>query len=258
LIKVIPLSAVAALLAAPSLAAPALPAAAWLISPGEGACRTDLELAGRSGAITPVQLVSDGERLALRFSKESLPEQAFLALRIDQKRFSNLMTRTADPAVGEIALSPETEAALRKGAVLDIAWLGLEPVGASLAGSEQGVADLRTCGAQAAQRLHIARETQAAEARRQAEESHRKALADAELQAARAQAEAAELEARRVAQEAEDRRAAEDARRQQAAYEAQRQAFEAAERRRSWIEAQEALEPDAYRPAPPPWAWRRY
>ncbi|WP_374471312.1 hypothetical protein [Phenylobacterium sp.] len=260
MIRILPTAAAAtaAVLAGSALAAPPtpLPSIAWVISPADGGCRTDLELTGRSGAVSPVQLVSDGERLTLRFARDSLPEQAFLALRIDQKRYSNLMTRTADPAVGEIAISPETEAALRKGSTLDIAWLGLEPVGASLAGSEQGVTDLRVCGAQAAARHRAQKEVQAAEQRRAAEESHRKALADAELQAARAQAAAAEAEARRLADEAEERRALEDARRQQAAYAAQRQAFEEAEqRRRAW----EYEEPGYYRPAPPPpYGWRRY
>ncbi|WP_334165258.1 hypothetical protein [Phenylobacterium sp.] len=251
--------AVLGALAGPALALPAAPAVAafpsvaWVVSPAEGLCRTDLELAGRSGAVSPVQLVSDGERLSLRFARDGLPEQAFLAVRIDQKRFSNLMTRTADPAVGEMTLSAETEAALRKGSSLDIAWLAAEPVGVSLAGSEQGVADLRTCGAQAASRARARQAAQAAEAQRAADEAHRRAVAEAELQAARAQAEAAEAERRRLVDEAERRRELEDARRQQAAYEAQRQAFEEAERRRAW-----ELEQDAYRPAPPPWAWRRY
>ncbi len=267
MIKVVPPAAlVAAILAGPAFAAApasspasgfrsALPSAAWVISPDDGVCRTDLELEGRSGAVSPVQLVSDGERLTLRFSKESLPEQAFLALRIDQKRYSNLMTRTADPAVGELTLSPETEAALRKGSTLDVAWLGLEPVGASLAGSEQGVADLRTCGVQAASQARARRAEQAAAAERAAEDTHRRAVAQAELQAARAQAAAAEAERQRLADETAQRRAQDDARRQQAAYEAQRQAFEEAERRRAWELDQE----DAYRrPEPPPWAWRRY
>jgi hypothetical protein len=250
-------AALAAFAAGPAIAAAptSLPSAAWMISPAEGVCRTDLELAGRSGAVSPVQLISDGERLTLRFARDSLPEQAFLALRIDQKRYSNLMTRTADAAVGEIAISPETEAALRKGQTLDIAWLGLEPVGASLAGSEQGVADLRTCGAQAAARLRDRKSAEAADQRRAAEDAHRKALADAELQAARAQAAAAEAEARRLADEAEARRELDDARRQQAAYAAQRQAFEEAERRRAWAAEQD----EYYRPAPPPpYGWRRY
>ena len=251
--------AVLGALAGPAPAAPQAPAAAafppvaWMISPADGVCRTDLELAGRSGAVSPVQLVSDGERLSLRFARDNLPEQAFLAVRIDQKRFSNLMTRTADPAVGEMTLSPETEAALRKGASLDIAWLAAEPVGASLAGSEQGVADLKTCGVQAASRARAEQAARAAEAQRAADEAHRRAVAEAELQAARAQAQAAEAERQRLVDEAERRRELEDARRQQAAYEAQRQAFEEAERRRAW-----ELEQDAYRPAPPPWAWRRY
>lgn len=251
--------AVLGALAGQAMAAPlapastGLPSIAWVISPAEGVCRTDLELAGRSGAVSPVQLVSDGERLSLRFARENLPEQAFLAVRIDQKRFSNLMTRTADPAVGEMTLSPETEAALRKGSSLDIAWLAAEPVGASLSGSEQGVTDLRTCGAQAASRARVQQAAQAAEAQRAADEAHRRAVAEAELQAARAQAQAAEAERQRLVDEAERRRELEDARRQQAAYEAQRQAFEEAERRRAW-----EPEPEPYRPAPPPWAWRRY
>jgi murein DD-endopeptidase MepM/ murein hydrolase activator NlpD len=257
LIKAIPPALLSALLASPALAA--LPTAAWVISPADGACRTDLELAGRSGAVSPVQLISDGQRLVLRFARENLPEQAFLAVRIDQKRFSNLMTRTSDPAVGELTLSPETEAALRKGSTLDVAWLAAEPVGGSLAGSEQGVSDLRACGLQAAARAQAARETAAAEARRTEEEAHRRAVAEAELQAARAQAGAAEAERQRLADEAAARQAEQDARRQQAAYDAQREAYERqaieeAARRRAW----EAEQADIYRPAPPPWAYRRY
>ncbi|MCR5878930.1 hypothetical protein [Phenylobacterium sp. J367] len=264
MIKAIPSAALgAALLAGPALAAAPLPSAAWVISPAEGGCRTDLELAGRSGALAPVTLVSDGERLILRFARDSLPEQAFLAVRIDQKRFSNLMTRTADPAVGELTLSAETEAALRKGRSFDIAWLGMEPMGASLGGSEQGLADLRACGAQAAERARIARDSAAAHAREAEAAAHRRALADEELRTARAQAEAAEAERRRAADEAAARQAELDARRQQAAYEAQRDAYERemAEREAAEREAYQRRRAYEYQPQPyqpPPWAYRRY
>ncbi len=221
--------------AAPAVSAmPAPPSAAWMISPGDGVCRTDLELEGRSGAVTPVQLISDGERLVLRFAKADLPAQAFLALRIDQQRYSNLMTRTPTDGVGELALSAEAEAALRKGKVLDIAWLAAEPVGVSLAGSERGIADLRTCGIQASARARtVAAEREATSARESAE-AHARALSEAQLAAARAEAAAAEANRQRLVDEADARQAREDARRQQAAYDAQRQAFEEAESRRDW------------------------
>lgn len=242
----------AALLASPALTAPApaaFPAAAWVIAPADDGCRTDLELAGRSGASVPVQLASDGSLVTLRFAKSDLPERAFLALRVDQKRFSNLMLRTGEAGVGEIVISPETEAALRKGKVLDIAWLADEPVGASLAGSEQGFADLRTCGAQAStQHRALVAAKDEADARAKAER-HAQALQQAQLEAAQAEAAAAEARRQAAAEEVEARRQAEVEQRQQAAEEAQRQAaYEAAQRRRAW----EAQQEDAYAPQYPP------
>ncbi|WP_395672993.1 hypothetical protein [Phenylobacterium sp.] len=249
--------------AAPTAPSGALPSAAWMISPGDGVCRTDLELEGRSGSVTPVQLISDGERLALRFTKADLPAQAFLAVRIDQKRYSNLMTRGDTAGVGELTLSSETEAALRRGATLDIAWLSAEPVGASLAGSEQGVADLRTCGLQARARARSLAAEQEADAARKSAEAHARAISEAQLAAARAEAAAAEAERQRLADEADERRARDDARRQQAAYEAQRQAFEEAERRRAWRDDEAFDGPAWERPArqrpswdQPAWGYR--
>ncbi len=235
-----------------------LSSAAWMISPGDGICRTDFELEGRSGAITPVQLISDGERLVLRFAKSDLPAQAFLAVRIDQKRYSNLMTRTETAGVGELALSAEAEAALRKGKVLDIAWLAAEPVGISLAGSEQGVADLRTCGTQALTRARTQAAEREAAAVRQSAEAHARAISDAQIAAARSEAAAAEAERQRLANEADARQAREDARRQQAAYDAQREAFDEAERRRGWRTEDDAWERPAWdRPAADRPTWTR-
>lgn len=258
MIKSIPLAAAAALLASPALTAPApaaLPASAWVISPGDDGCRTDFELTGRSGASVPVQLVSDGALVGLRFAKSDLPERAFLALRIDQKRFSNLMLRTGEAGVGEIVISPETEAAMRKGKVLDIAWLADEPVGASLSGSEQGFADLRTCGLQASSqhRAQLAAKDEA-DARAKAER-HAQALQQAQLEAAQAEAAAAEARRQAAAEEVEARRQAELEQRQLAAEEAQRQsAYEAAQRRRAWEDQQDAYAPPPQYP-PPQAAW---
>ena len=47
-----------------------------------------------------------------------------------------------------MVLSDEAQAAMRRGSTLQIAWLADEPMAASLAGSEQGIVDLKTCGAQ--------------------------------------------------------------------------------------------------------------
>ena len=120
----------------------------WVIAPGEAVCRTDLELTGRSGAVSPVSLISDGGQIRLRFAMEEVPERAFLPIRIDQKAYANLVVRGDVAKVAIMALSEETLAALRKGGTLQIAWLSEEPVRVSLAGAAQAIADLRTCGAQ--------------------------------------------------------------------------------------------------------------
>ena len=113
-------AAAAALLSGPALAAARqihamrASALAWVVTPTDTGCRVDLELAGRSGGVTPVSLISDGQLVSLRFFKEDLPARAFLPIRIDKARFSNLMLRGADGS-GELVLSEETEAAMRKG-----------------------------------------------------------------------------------------------------------------------------------------------
>lgn len=224
-------------------AAAAPTAMAWLVTPGDATCKTELELVGRSGAVTPVTLVSDGEILSLKFAKADLPERAFLPIRIDRERFSNLMLRTADPAVGELVLSEETQVAMRRGKTLDIAWLAEEPRSVSLAGSEQGLVDLRTCGAQAAVQ-HRTRVVAEQEARARAEAQARAAqLQEAQLAAARAEAAAAEAQRRRVEEESERRRLAELEERRRQAYLAEQE-----ERRRAYEEEQERY----YRPAPQP------
>ena len=182
-------------------AAAALEAPAWAITPDDGACRTDLELVSHSGAVAPVALVSDGERVVLRFAKSDAPAEAFLPIRIDQKPYSNLVRRTGEEGVQLMGLSDETLGALKRGKTLSIAWLGEEAVSGSLAGAAQGIADLRTCGAQvAAQRR--ARETELEIQRaRAAADGRAKALADEQLAAAKAQTAAAEAQRERLAAE---------------------------------------------------------
>lgn len=221
---------------------------AWVIIPTEAGCRVDLELSGRSGAITPVSLTSDGALVSLRFSKADLPARAFLPIRIDKAPFANLMLR-GDDGTGELVLSEETERALRKGTTLGIAWLGPEPLTASLDGSEQGLLDLRTCGAQAASH-HRERAAAAQAAKDRAEADARaKAIAEAQLAAVRAQTEAAEAQRRQVEEAAERQRRIEAAEAERAYQAARRQAYEA-ERRRAW-ERQRAYE-DAEAHWPPP------
>lgn len=259
-----------ALVAGSAQAAPRSLAAPWVITPADSVCRTELELTGRAGATAPVTLASDGERIVLRFAKEELPERAFLPIRIDQKPYSNIMRRGPDGA-GEITLSETTEAALRKGATLSIAWLMDEPVSAALAGSEQGVPDLKTCGAQVAGEAR-ARWAAEADAKARAETDARaQAIADAQLQAAQAQTAAADAERQRQEADAQRLRAQADAAdaqadrdRQAAAYAAGQRAYQEAQRYqegpRYEEEPQPALPPQPipYRPGPPPWAYRRY
>jgi len=191
----------------------------WVIAPGEAVCRTELELTGRSGAVSPVALISDGGQIRLRFAMEEVPERAFLPIRIDQKAYANLVLRGDVPKVAIMALSDETLAAMRKGGTLQIAWLSEEPVRVSLAGAAQAIADLRTCGAQVAAQ-HQARLAAQDEARaRAAQEARAKAVADEQLAAARAQTAAAEAQRQRLRAEAD--RATYQA--QQAQAEAQRQ-----------------------------------
>jgi hypothetical protein len=182
-----------------SAVAAALEAPSWAITPEEGLCRTDLELVSRSGAVAPVALISDGERVILRFAKEGAPPEAFLPIRIDQRPYSNLVQRTGEEGVQLMALSDETLAAMKRGKTLQIAWLSDEAVGGSLAGAALGIADLKTCGAQvnARRRAHDAElEVQRA---RLAADARAKSVSDQQLATAKAQTAAAEAERQRVA-----------------------------------------------------------
>jgi hypothetical protein len=184
-------------------AAAGLEASAWAISPEDAACHTDIELVSRSGAIAPIALISDGEHVALRFAKEGVPSQAFLPIRVDGKPFANLVQRTGEEGLAVMNLSDETLVALRHGKTLQVAWLADEAVSASLAGAGQGIADLKTCGAQVASQ-HRAREAELdAQRARQLSEARAKAVADEQLATARAQTAAAEAERQRLAAEAQ-------------------------------------------------------
>lgn len=259
-------AAAAALLSGPTAARS--PTLAWLVSPTETGCRTELDLVGRSGAVTPVSLVSDGALISLTFRREGLPARAFLPIRIDGERYSNLMLRGEDGA-GELVLSEEAEAALRRGKSLDIAWLADEPLSVSLEGSGQGLEDLRTCGAQTAARH---RERTAAEqaARERADaEARAKALNDAQMAAVQAQAAAAEAQRRQAEEAAQRQRQVEAAAAERAYAEARQRAYEderrqayEAERRRAYerqLEEEEARRRwEAQRYWPPPRSYERY
>jgi hypothetical protein len=192
---------------------PHLEAPDWVVSPGEAACRTEFELTGRSGAVSPVSLVSDGAQISLRFAMEEVPERAFLPIRVDQKAYANLVLRGDVAKIALMSLSDETLAAMRRGGTLQIAWLSEEPVSASLAGAAQGITDLRTCGIQVSAQ-HRARLAAQEEARaRAAQEARAKALADEQLAAVRAQTAAAEAERQRLTAQADqeaDRQRAQD------------------------------------------------
>jgi hypothetical protein len=203
--------------------------AAWIVTPGEAVCRTEIDLVSRSGATVPIQLQSDGQQVALLFAKDDIPASAFLPIRIDQKPFANLVQRSVDGKSATMVLSDATLAALRRGTILQVAWLTDEIVKASLGGSEQGVVDLRTCGAQVAGQ-HRARVAAQQEQQARAEADARaKAVADEQLATARAQTAAAEAERQRVAAEAlrasadADRLSAEADRQRAAMAESQRQ-----------------------------------
>jgi hypothetical protein len=185
----------------PTAAAIGLEAPAWAIAPEDGACHTDLELTSRSGAVAPVALVSDGEHVILRFAKEGAPAEAFLPIRIDQKPYANLVQRIGDEGVALMRLSDETLAALKRGRTLQIAWLSDEAVSGSLAGAAQGIADLRTCGAQVAAELRSRLAQLEAQRSHAAAEARAKALADEQLRAVRAQTAAAQAERDRLAAE---------------------------------------------------------
>ncbi|HEY0436764.1 MAG TPA: hypothetical protein VGC92_08995 [Phenylobacterium sp.] len=185
----------------PAAAAVALQAPAWAIAPEDGACHTDLELTGRSGAVAPVTLVSDGEHVLLRFAKAGAPAEAFLPIRIDQRPYANLIQRTGEEGLAVMRLSEETLGALKHGKTLQIAWLSEEAVSGSLAGAAQGIADLRTCGAQVAAQLRTREAELEAQRTRAAAEGRAKALADEQLAAARAQTAAAQAERDHLAAE---------------------------------------------------------
>lgn len=259
-------AAAAALLAAPALSASrdrGAPSPTWIITPADAGCRTDLTLRARSGAVTPVTLTSDGELVSLRFRRSDLPARAFLPIRVDGKAFANLMLR-GDDGAGELVLSADTEAALRRGGTLGVAWLGPEPLQAPLAGAERGLRDLRTCGVQTAARHREQAAADLAARDRAAADARARALADAQLAAVRAQAAAAEAQRRNIEEAAERQRRAdaEQAERQrQAALDAEAEAR--AERQRAWDQARARSpwpasdddEEDAPRWAPPQPRW---
>ncbi|CAN7218641.1 hypothetical protein LJR219_000733 [Phenylobacterium sp. LjRoot219] len=200
-------------------AAPAPPA--WVVQPGAETCRTELELVGLSGNTVSAALISDGAQVELTFARADAPERAFLPIRVDHKPFANLVLRQADGRTA-IQLSADSLAALRKGATLQIGWLADEPVQMGLKGSEQGLADLRTCGAQVAARFRAQQAARQDARARDEAEARAEALADEQMAAAKAQKAAAEAAAERDAAEAERLHAAADAARQRAQAEAER------------------------------------
>jgi hypothetical protein len=228
--------------AAASLAATAAHAEtpAWVVTPAAEGCRTELELAGASGVVAPVALVSDGEAVQLVFRKADAPERAFLPIRVDHRPYANLVLRQDDGKTAVMQLSAETLTALRKGGALQISWLAEEPVQVGLAGSEQALADLRTCGAQVAARNRSQQAARREAEARAAAEARAQALADEQLAAVKAQKEAAEATARRAAAEAE---------RLQAETERQRAEAEAA-RERADQQARAEASPYGYAPDP--------
>jgi hypothetical protein len=228
-----------------------------VVSPTDTGCQVELELVGRSGAITPVSLTSDGQIVSLRFFKEDLPARAFLPIRIDKARFSNLMLR-GDGGAGELVLSEETEAAMKRGGTLGVAWLSEEPLTAPLAGSEQGLSDLRVCGAQTAarQRERLAAEQTARE--RTEAEARTKALNEAQLAAIQAQTAAAEAQRRQVEETAERQRRLEAAQAERTYAEARQRAYEE-ERRRTYRSQYDDEEDPRWAPPPrPAWPPPRY
>jgi hypothetical protein len=250
---------VAAAVAGPAGAAASLEASAWAITPEDAGCHTDLELVARSGAVAPISLISDGERVALRFAREGVPSQAFLPIRVDGKPYANLVQRTGEEGVAVMDLSEETVAALRHGKALQVAWLADEAVSASLAGARQGIADLKTCGAQVASE-HRQREAELdAQRARAATETRAKALADEQLAAARAQTAAAEADRQRAAAQAEELSAQAAQQRAMADQERERQLAED-DRRRAIAAQRRYYYGDAPPPAPQepaPWGYYR-
>ena len=253
-------AAVLACAPAANAAPPAAVGAPWVISPEEASCRTDLELTARSGAVTPVTIASDGERVMLRFAMEGPAERAFLPIRVDQRAYANLVLRGDRPGQAAMTLSDETLAALRHGKTLQIAWLSDEAVGGPLGGAAQGLADLKTCGAQVAGRYRAQQQALAAERSRSEQDARARAVADEQLAAIRAQREAAEAEGRRHAAEA-----------QRLAAEAELKSAQAEQDRAYAEQARQRAQNQSYDPPryaypaqpepdddpPPPWAWRR-
>lgn len=209
----------------------------WIVTPDEDSCHTDIELLGKSTEPASISLASDGQQVTLRFAKDDMPKRAFLAVDIDKKPYSNLLTRMENPKVGVMVLSDETVAAMKKGGTLLIAWLADEPVSARLAGSDQGIADLKVCGAQvnAQHRANVAAR-QEAEAR-VAAEARAKQLADEQVALVRAQKKAAEAQAAKLAEETRQAQA-----QVQAQAEAQRQQALEDERREAEQQRQEYLQ----------------
>ena len=237
-------------------------AAAWAVTPGDSVCNTELELVSRSGAIAPIAFVSDGDHVALRFTKAGVPSEAFLPIRVDGRPFSNLVQREGDEGLALMNLSDETLAALRRGKTLQIAWLGDEAVSASLSGAGQGFIDLKSCGAQVMGQRR-ARDAQAENDRlRQQAEARAKAVADEQLKAARAQTAVAEAERDRVAAEAQRVKAQADQMAAQA--DEARQRTVAEQERQRAIAAQQAYygyyppAQQAQQQQPPPYYYPRY
>jgi hypothetical protein len=255
----LPGAAAAAMLAASAHAAPApSPVFTWIVTPDEDSCHTDIELVSKIG-VEPaiISLASDGEHVVLRFTKEDMPKKAFLALDIDKKPYSNLLTRMENPKVATMTLSDETLAALRKGGTLLIAWLTDQPMSASLAGSEQGLNDLKVCGAQvsAQYRANLAAK-QEAQARADAE-ARAKQLAEEQLAAVRAQKEAAQAEAAKAEEETKRQQAQEDMIRQQQA-DADRQRQAQAEQERQEYQRRYYPPQPSYPPSYQPGYYRPY
>jgi hypothetical protein len=253
---------IAALLSGPAQAAAATATAlAWLVNPTDTGCRVDLELTGSSGGVTPVSLISDGQLVSLKFFKEDLPARAFLPIRVDKQRFSNLMLRGPDGS-GELVLSEDTEAAMKRGGTLGVAWLSEEPLTGSLAGSERGLRDLRVCGAQAASRHRERAATELAARERADAEARARTLSDAQLAAIQAQRAAADAQRRQVEETAERQRRAEAAAQERAYAEARERAYED-DRRRAYEQAQrrgayDYEDEEVYPPARPQWPRPRY
>jgi hypothetical protein len=245
----------AAALAGASQAAPAQAnnsVFTWIISPDDDSCHTDIELLGRSAEPAQISLASDGQQIVLKFTKDEMPKRAFLALDIDKKPYSNLLTRMENPKVGTMVLSDETVAALRRGGTLLIAWLGDEPVSAKLAGAQQGLNDLKICGAQVnAQYRAQAAARQEAQARAEAE-ARAKRLADEQVALVRAQKNAAEAQTQQVAEETRRQQAEADAKRQQT--EDDQRARDAEAQRQEYLQRYYPQRPSY----PPPGYYRPY